>query len=394
LAGFETPPPDTATASRLRALQSGDHAALDRNPIDVTLAGLQPELLRGAISALLDSPSYDALVLIAGSSALAMPELMAGAIAKCLPDSDKPVLAYVSPHAPNVTAILTEQGVPAFNAPESCALALSAMLLAAERFSNSDSRAGTETSHSPPALASATLARSVESLRLPSGPLDEAQAKQLFACFGIPVVKEIIVNSPSEAEQAARALGSRVVLKILSSTITHKSDIGGVAVNVSAESIAARLEQMQIEVSGSHLKGGSVALQNAPQRFVVQEMIHSGIELILGMHRDPLGTAILLGAGGITAEISEDNAMLLLPEQGGINEEVALRMIQGLKIWPLLNGFRGRPKADIAALSRAIVSFSEMVAQLGETLVEAEINPLFVLPQGVAAADAVVVLAS
>jgi acetate---CoA ligase (ADP-forming) len=384
MAGFEAPPPDPATAIRLRALQTGDHAALDRNPIDVTLAGLQPELLRGAISALLDSPSYDALVLIAGSSALAMPELMAGAIAKCLPHSNKPVLAYVSPHAPHVAAILTEQGVPAFNAPESCAVALVAM------WNATHSSAG-DASTAPPGT---TQARSVESLRLPSGALDEAQAKQLFACFGIPGVKEIIVDSATEAEQAARALGSRVVLKILSSTITHKSDIGGVAVDVSAENIAARFEQMRIDVNGALAAKGESFQADLPQRFVVQEMIPSGVELILGMHRDPLGTAILVGAGGVTAEITEDNAMIMLPDHGGIDDEAALRLIQSLKIWPLLNGFRGRPKANVAALTSAIAAFSEMVAQLGSTLSEAEINPLFVLPQGVVAADAVVVLTS
>ncbi len=119
LSGFETPAPDEATAQRLRALQQGDHAALDRNPIDVTLAGLQPDLLRGAIRALLDSPSYDAVAIIVGSSGLAMPDLMAGAIQDCLPTSDKPVVAFVSPHAPQVASLLTARGVPAFSAPES-----------------------------------------------------------------------------------------------------------------------------------------------------------------------------------------------------------------------------------------------------------------------------------
>jgi acyl-CoA synthetase (NDP forming) len=104
VAGFDTPAPDEATAGRLRALQTGDHAALDRNPIDVTLAGLDPDLLRGAVRALLASPSYDALVVVVGSSALAMPELMAGVLQDCMPESDKPVLAFVSPHAPEVTS--------------------------------------------------------------------------------------------------------------------------------------------------------------------------------------------------------------------------------------------------------------------------------------------------
>ncbi len=116
--GFETPAPDAETAEALRALQSGDHAVLDRNPIDVTLAGLQTDLLRGAINILLKSPSYDALVIIVGSSSLAMPELMAGAIQDCLPNSDKPVIAYVSPHAPEVGALLTQRGSPPLPQPK------------------------------------------------------------------------------------------------------------------------------------------------------------------------------------------------------------------------------------------------------------------------------------
>ena len=109
LASFETPAPDAATAAALRALNSGTEAVLDRNPIDVTLAGLRPDLLRGAIKTLLASPTYDALTIIVGSSGLAQPELMAGALQDCLPASDKPVFAYVSPHAPEVARLLTQR---------------------------------------------------------------------------------------------------------------------------------------------------------------------------------------------------------------------------------------------------------------------------------------------
>jgi hypothetical protein len=133
-----------------------------------------------------------------------------------------------------------------------------------------------------------------------------------------------------------------------------------------------------------------------PQRFLVQEMVAGGAELILGMHRDPLGTAILLGMGGVTAELFKDTTMRLLPPEGGLSREEALSMLRELVTWPLLDGFRGRPKADVDALASAIVAFSRMVGQLGERLEESEINPVFVLPagQGVRAADGVVVLAS
>jgi acyl-CoA synthetase (NDP forming) len=370
VAGFETPPPDAETAAALRALQDGGHAALDRNPIDVTLAGLQPELLRGAIKALLASPTYDALTVIAGASALAMPELMANAIRDCLPLSDKPVLAYVSPHAPEVQAVLTQRGVPAYSAAESCTAAFSGLLQA-------------NTWEESPQDADVPA---VDLADLPTGSLDEAQAKQLFARFGVPCAREIVVRTPAEAERAARELGGRVVLKILSRDITHKSDVGGVAVNVAPEQMAARLAAMADEVE---TKAGA-----RPDRFLVQEMVAGGTELILGMHRDPLGTAILLGIGGVTAELFQDTTMRLLPPRGGLSRGEALSMAQELRTWPLLDGFRGRPKADVDALVDAVVAFSRMASQLGDRLLEAEINPVFVLPQGqgVRAADGVVVL--
>src|SRR6185295_15448695 len=150
-----------ATAEALRALQTGDHAVLDRNPIDVTLAGLKPELLRGAINTLLRSPTYDALTIIVGSSSLAMPELMVGAIQDCLPLSDKPVIAYVSPHAPEISALLTQRGVPAFAAAESCTVALAGMLQA--------------TNWKAPVVADGPVTK-VAVDDFPAGSLDEAQA--------------------------------------------------------------------------------------------------------------------------------------------------------------------------------------------------------------------------
>ncbi len=372
--GFETPPPDAETAAKLRALQQGDHAALDRNPIDVTLAGLQPELLKGAISAVLSSPTYDALVVIVGASALAMPELMSNAIKSCMSLSDKPILAYISPHAPNIGSLLTQGGVPAFSAPESCSAALVAMLHARQLMTVE------------PVKPIATAAQRSAINALPFGSLDEEQAKRLFSSFGIAAVRETIVTTPEQAQTALSALGERGVLKILSSEILHKSEIGGVAVNVTAATISPRLLQMTQDVTD---KAGIT-----PKRFLVQEMVSGGIEIILGMHRDVLGVAILLGMGGVTAELLQDTSLRLLPSEGGLSAETAREMALSLKTWPLLDGYRGRPKADVEALVKAIVDFSTMVATLGDRLHEAEINPLFVLEQGqgVKAADGIVVL--
>ena len=370
VSGFGTPAPDELTASELRALQNGDHAALDRNPIDVTLAGLKPDLLKGAISSLLRSQTYDALVVIVGASGLAMPELMSNAINSCLGSTDKPVIAYISPHAPKIGALLTQGGVPAFSSPESCSAALGAMLHVSQW-------------NAPQYLEKPVQQVSLDNM--PTGALNEAQAKQLFSTFGIVCAKEIVVNNAEQAAQAASALGNRVVLKILSSEILHKSDMGGVAINLNAEQIGACLEKMTITVNAN--------AGITPDTFLVQEMVSGGTELILGMHRDPLGTAILLGMGGVTAELLKDTTMRLLPTTGGLSPAIAREMAMELKTWPLLDGYRGRPLADVEALVAAIVSFSEMVAQLGERLSEAEINPLFVLErgQGVKAADGIAV---
>ncbi|MEY4977481.1 MAG: hypothetical protein RIQ97_2676 [Pseudomonadota bacterium] len=380
LADFALPAPDPVTAQALRDLQTGEEAVLDRNPIDVTLAGLQPQLLRGVIRCLQDSPSYDALVVIAGSSALAQPELMANAIGECLPRSDKPVLAYVSPHAPQVLAALTRRGVPAYADTDALALGLGALRQQARAQRPETEAPGLPTCAMPEVLAQA------------HGSLNEAQAKQVFAAFGIPAVPEVVVHSAEAAQAAAQRLveqgggaGARFALKLLSAEITHKSDVGGVQLGLQADQVAQAWHDVSARVQ-AHTGA-------APTACVLQEMA-SGVEIILGMHRDPLGSAVMVGLGGVSAELFGDTALAMLPAQGGLAPAQALALLQSLKSWPLLDGWRGRPKADVPALVQAVVAFSGMVAQLGERLQEAEINPLFVRPmgQGVLAADGVLVL--
>lgn len=126
------PGADELATVALRALQSGDHTLLDRNPIDVTPAGLRPDLLRGVIRELLASATDDALVVIVGSSGVSRPELMAGVIEDCLRLSHKPVLAYASSHAPEAATLLRQLGVPAFVAAESCTAVLAGMLQAGQ----------------------------------------------------------------------------------------------------------------------------------------------------------------------------------------------------------------------------------------------------------------------
>ena len=373
VSGFETPAPDEHTAERLRALQPGDQAVLDRNPIDVTLAGLQPELLRGAIRALLDSPSYDALILILGSSSLAMPDLMASAVRDCMASSDKPVIAYVSPHSPVAAALMTKQGIPAFTQPESCSVALKSMLNASQG-AIAASISG-PVAQSPKALNKSSL----------HGSLDELEAKTLFSLFGISSVQEVVLDAVNPNTESVKGLGEKLVLKILSRTILHKTEVGGVVLNVGIEDLPSRIATMVSDVRTN--AGVNV------EKVLIQEMAHGGVEFMIGMHRDPLGTGILVGMGGVTAELFDDTSIRLLTSGTVLLEAEALEMLKALKTWPLLDGYRGKPKCDIASLVQTIVQFSELVACLDDSLIECEINPLFVFAegQGVKAADGIAI---
>jgi len=372
--GFDTPAPDEITAKRLRALQPGDQAVLDRNPIDVTLAGLQPELLRGAISALLDSPTYDALILILGSSSLSMPDLMASAVRDCMSLSEKPVIAYVSPHAPIAGALMTKLGVPAFSQPESCSVALESLWHA-----NQLKVEEIKVHQSSKSLSTFDIG----SLR---GSLNESQAKNLFTIFGIPSVREKVVDLDNLQLESIGEFGEKVVLKILSNDITHKTEVGGVALNVHVAEIPGKLKAMREQVKSK--AGVDIS------KYLIQEMAAGGLEFIVGMHRDSLGTAILVGAGGVTAELFNDTHIRLISPGLALSEQEALEMLKQLKTWPLLDGYRGRPRCDVDALVKAVVRFSEMVVYLDEQLIECEINPIFVFVEGkgVKAADGVVVL--
>ncbi len=366
-AGFEVPPPAPGTAEELRSLDVA-HAVLDRNPIDVTLAGLRPDILLKIMRTLLESSSYDAIVVIVGSSSLGRPDVVAGPLVESLALSRKPLIAYVSPHAPEIGRHLNLKGVPAYAAPDSCAAALAAMLEAGRR--------------SAPGLPRPEGGGIVHDLS-GSGALNEVESKRLFALFGIRTTRERQAATPEEAQSIAREMDAPVVLKIVSRDILHKSDAGGVAVDVNPNDVLRRCKEMAERVA-QRSKG-------RVEGFLVQEFVKGGVEMIVGFRRDPqLGPFVLVGFGGILAELLQDTTIRLLP----LERSDAEAMIEELKASALLKGFRGGDRADVGALVDAVMAFAEMAAAMGGRLSEAEINPLFVLSegQGVSAADGVVVL--
>lgn len=384
LEGFDTPAPGPETTAALAALLKDDGYRPDRNPVDLTLAGLKPEILHGAITALLDSPDFDAVIPVIGSSAVGRPTLAADPIAQAFETATKPVLAYTSPNAPAIVQRLNHAGVPAYETPEACAAVLSALAR--------KSPAGRGQPASPAEVPPAEMPSETAGL---TGALNEAEAKAVFGAFGIAGVRERIAASPEAAAALASDFGGPVVVKLLARAVIHKTEIGGVRLGVPPEKIG--------DVCGEIAAAAKAAGVGTTEGFLVQEMVSGGVEMILGFARDPqLGPAILLGAGGTLAELYGDTAIRLLPLSRGDAEA----MLDALRITTVLNGYRGAPPSDRAALIDTVLAFAEMCAALGDRLIDAEINPLFVLPveqgagqetgqytkRGIVAADGVMIL--
>jgi len=393
--GIEAPPPDAALTEDLRGLLTDEGAVAGRNPVDITLAGLKPEVFASATASLLGSPSYDAVVVVVGASGLASPDLAAKPLIEAGRTAAKPLLGYVSPHAPDILARLNRGNIPTFDSPEGCAAALAALSQvarwAAAEPGNSAAPASTGfTGAGEPSQRSAEGQTHVAAgapaqlslSALPGGMLNEVQAAAVFSAFGIPGARSISAVDAAQVTSAAVTLGGEVVLKVLSRHIPHKSDAGGVLVGLTPEQAGTEAAALRARFERD--------LPGALEGFLVQERL-VGTEIILGSTRDAqLGPLLLIGTGGVAAELLGDT-VLLLPEVSPADVRAALESLRG---YPLLNGFRSRPLADVDALVEAVCCFARCVLALGERLLEAEINPLLVLPagQGVRAVDALLVL--
>jgi len=213
--------------------------------------------------------------------------------------------------------------------------------------------------------------------------LTEYESKQLLACYGIPTVDTRIATTKAEAVKAADAIGYPVVLKIHSETITHKTDVGGVQLNLGdAKAVQKAYEKIE----------KSVAEKVGAEHFLgvtVQPMAKiDGYELILGSSIDPqFGPVLLFGLGGQLVEVFKDRALGLPP----LTTTLARRMMEQTRIYTALKGVRGRDPVDIAALERLLVRFSQLVTEQ-RWIKELDINPLMASPEKLLALDARVLL--
>ncbi len=214
--------------------------------------------------------------------------------------------------------------------------------------------------------------------------LSESTSKALLDAYEIPITKPYVARSPEDAVKLADRVGYPVVVKVMSPQITHKTDVGGVALNLTnADEVGAAYER--IITSAKESREDAVVEGVTIQRMVIDP---SGYELIVGAERDPVfGVVLLVGAGGTTAELYQDRALELPP----LSERLARRMLESLQCWPLLKGYRGRPGVDIDRLIETLMRLSYLVADYPE-IKELDVNPLLVTPTDVVALDARIIL--
>ncbi len=214
--------------------------------------------------------------------------------------------------------------------------------------------------------------------------LSETEGKQILQHFGVPVITDIMVHSPSEASVAADRVGYPVVLKLVSPDVAHKTEHGLIRLNIRGAQAAS--------AAYGELMRRADALPNLRIEGVsVEPMLSGGVELLAGLTRDPVfGWMLTVGLGGVWTELMGDVRHQLLPVDAAAAESL-LRQLKGFR---LLDGYRGAPKADVSAAARAISALCSAVAAGGPRLREVEINPLLVLPQtrGAVAVDALVLL--
>lgn len=214
--------------------------------------------------------------------------------------------------------------------------------------------------------------------------LTEVEAKALLAEAGVPVARTLLARTREEAERAAEEVGYPVVLKIVSPDIAHKSDVGGVRLNLGDR---AAVGQAFDEVVANARR----AVPDARITGVaVQHMAPQGTEVIVGMTTDPqFGPVMMFGLGGIMVEVLKDVAFRLVP----LEEKDARQMIDEIKGRPVLSGVRGQPPADIDALARTLLKVSEFVERHPEVR-ELDLNPVFAYPDGALAVDARIIVAA
>ena len=352
------------------------------NPIDI-LGDAGPDRYAKALEIAANDPNSDGLMVILTPQDMTDPTITAEKLKPYAKIEGKPVIASWM-GGPVVSAgndILNRVGIPTFNYPDTAARTFTYMWKYSDNLNHlyelpehsemdtGDMGAGRE--------AAAAIINEVR--KQGRTTLTEFESKKLLAAYGIPTVPTEIATAPDQAAKMADQMGYPVVLKLHSETITHKTDVGGVKLNLAnREAVIAAyneiLKSVTEKAGAQHFHG--VAVQNMIKM--------DGYEIIIGSSIDPqFGPVLLFGSGGQLVEVYKDRALALPP----LNRTLARRKMEKTKIFHALKGVRGRKPVDLVALERIMVRFSQLVVE-NPWIAESDINPLLVSAEQIIAVDA------
>ncbi len=376
--GMQVPPLSAATTDKLRDIVPSFGSLV--NPIDVTAAIFSDLSMIGrTLNAVLDDPNVDSIAMINASLMGDLAASVAREIVAVAKHSRKPIFLAWSARdsvAPEAYAILDAEKIPHYKSPVRCGRALSALSWYAEALRRAEAlRADT-----------APVITSVHARELLAGRTDdvtEFAAKRVLAQYGIGVTREDLATSREQAVALAQRIGYPVVMKVQSPDISHKTEAKAVRLGIASDAAVAAAYDEILRNAKAYKHDARI------DGVLVQEMVSSGIEAILGVTNDKLfGPAVMFGLGGIFAEVLKDVAFRIAP----VTKAAALEMIAEIKGYAVLAGARGVAPADVDALADTIVRLSALALDLKDQVAELDINPLFVFPkgQGVKAGDALI----
>jgi acetate---CoA ligase (ADP-forming) len=359
---------EPASAETLARLAAAGIEVKPARMVDLTVAGARYDTVKATLDILLVAPEFDLLLVVVGSSARAQPEATVRPIIESA-GAEKPLAAFIAPDAPAALAALTHAGVPNFHTPEACADAIAAALSRGPPRPSFASRPDVGSQHGHDEGGSRVLDELAAGALLDR--LDIARAPAVALDAGI-------VQAP------ALPFPYPVAVKILSAEIAHKSDVGGVALDVTDGAALITAIRTIVASVAERQPGAGVA------HVLVQPMVTGLGEALVGYRVDrDVGPLVMVAAGGLFTEIARDRSLRLAP----VDLAQAQEMIAEVRGLLPLAGYRGRPKGDLDGLARAIVALSRLADD--PAIAEAEINPLIVRAagDGVVAVDALVKLA-
>ncbi|HUI77354.1 MAG TPA: bifunctional acetate--CoA ligase family protein/GNAT family N-acetyltransferase [Bryobacteraceae bacterium] len=353
------------------------------NPVDI-IGDASPERYAKALEIAAKDPHSDGMLVILTPQAMTDPTRIAEQLRPLAEQKDKPVLASWMGGV-DVAAgeeVLNRANIPTFPYPDTAARAFNYMWRYAYNLKGLYETPAMPDDGDESGVTRKRAADEIIQKARKAGQtiLTEFDSKQVLSAYGIPVAKTIVAATEGDAVAAAREIGYPVVLKLFSETITHKTDVGGVQLNLGDEQAVGRaFRAIQSSVAE---KAGAQHFQGV----TVQPMIKlkDAYELILGSSLDAqFGPVLLFGTGGQLVEVFKDRALALPP----LNTTLARRMMEQTKIYRALQGVRGRSGVDMHALETLLVRFSALVAEQ-RWIKEIDINPLLASPDGLIALDA------